>query len=86
MQLQKFGEVFASVPELKKGDVLTVDWLPGSGTIIHINGKKVSDVLPDIAFYNAILKIWLGDNPADSRLKPLLLGEKPEENSRGNSY
>ncbi|HJV74860.1 MAG TPA: chalcone isomerase family protein [Noviherbaspirillum sp.] len=86
MQLQKFGEVFASVPELRKGDVLTVDWLPGSGTIIHINGKKVSDVLPDIAFYNAILKIWLGDNPADSRLKPLMLGEKPEENSRGNSY
>lgn len=86
MQLQKFGEVFASVPELKKGDVLTVDWLPGSGTIIHINGKKVSDVLPDIAFYNAILKIWLGENPADSRLKPLLLGERPEENVRGNNY
>lgn len=86
MQLQKFGEVFASVPELKKGDVLTVDWIPGSGTIIHINGKKVSDVLPDIAFYNAILKIWLGDNPADARLKPLMLGERPEENLRGNNY
>ncbi len=87
MQLQKFGEIFASIPELRKGDVLTTDWIPGSGTLVHLNGKKVSDVLPDIAFYNALLRIWLGDKPVDSRLKPLMLGEKPEESVRGgNSY
>lgn len=86
MQLQKFGEVFASIPELKKGDVLTTDWIPGSGTVVHLNGKKVSDVLPDIAFYNAILKIWLGEKPVDTRLKPAMLGEKPEEARTSNSY
>lgn len=87
MQLQKFGEIFASIPELKKGDVLTTDWIPGSGTIVHLNGKKVSDVLPDVAFYNALLKIWLGDKPVDSKLKPLMLGEKTEEAQRsGNVY
>lgn len=86
MQLQKFGEVFASIPELKKGDVLTTDWIPGSGTVVHLNGKKVSDVLPDIAFYNAILKIWLGEKPVDTRLKPAMLGEKPEESRTSNSY
>lgn len=86
MQLQKFGEIFASIPELKKGDVLTVDWLPGQGTLVHVNGKKVSDVLPDIAFYNAILKIWLGEKPVDSRLRPLMLGEKPDDQRNGNPY
>lgn len=86
MQLQKFGEVFASIPELKKGDVLTTDWIPGSGTVVHVNGKKVSDVLPDVAFYNALLKIWLGDKPVDAQLKPLMLGEKPDAGTRGNSY
>lgn len=85
MQLQKFGEIFASIPELKKGDVLTTDWIPGSGTVIHLNGKKVSDVLPDLGFYNAILRIWLGEKPVDTRLKPALLGEKPEETRLGNS-
>lgn len=85
MQLQKFGEIFASIPELKKGDVLTTDWIPGSGTVIHVNGKKVSDVLPDIGFYNAILRIWLGDKPVDTRLKPAMLGEKPEEARLSNS-
>ena len=86
-QLMKFGEIFASIPELKKGDILTTDWIPGSGTVVHHNGKKVSDILPDIAFYNAILKIWLGEKPVDSRLKPLMLGETPDESRRpGNVY
>lgn len=83
-QLQKFGEIFASIPELKKGDVLTTDWIPGTGTIIHVNGKKVSEALPDQGFYNALLKIWIGDKPVDTKLKPAMLGEKSEEPQRGN--
>lgn len=81
-QLLKFGEMFASIPELKKGDILTTDWVPGTGTVIHHNGKKIVDPLPDILFYNSLLKIWLGDKPADTRLKRAMLGEKPEENPR----
>ena len=74
-QLTKFGELFASIPELKKGDVLTTDWIPGTGTLIQINGKKAGEVFPDLAFYNALLKIWIGDKPADSKLKLRLLGD-----------
>ena len=75
-QTKQFGEMFASFPGLKKGDVLTVDWIPNSGTQCYLNGKPVGAVLPDQAFYNAILRIWLGDKPVDSSLKPQLLGEK----------
>lgn len=74
-QLQKFGEIFASIPELKKGDVLTTDWLPDAGTVVHVNGRKVSDILPDPGFYHALLRIWLGDKPVDSGLKAAMLGE-----------
>lgn len=73
-QLQTFGEIFASIPELKKGDVLNTDWVPGTGTVVHVNGKKVADPIPDIAFYNALLRIWLGEKPADAGLKTGLLG------------
>lgn len=73
-QLQTFGEIFASIPELKKGDVLNTDWVPGTGTVVHVNGKKVAEAIPDIAFYNALLRIWLGDKPADAALKTGLLG------------
>jgi Chalcone isomerase-like len=77
-QMVKFGEMFVNVAALKKGDTLTVDWVPDKGTVIELNGKSIVEPLPDLAFYNALLKIWLGDKPADSSLKPLLLGAKAE--------
>ncbi|MYM22892.1 lipoprotein transmembrane [Duganella sp. FT135W] len=75
-QIMKFGEVFAQTPALKKGDQLSLDWTPGEGTQCYLNGKKLGELMPDQAFYNAVLRIWLGDKPVDSSLKPALLGEK----------
>lgn len=75
-QTMKFGEVFAQIPALKKGDQLSLDWTPGEGTQCYLNGKKIGELMPDLAFYNAVLRIWLGDKPVDSSLKPALLGEK----------
>jgi hypothetical protein len=73
-QMVKLGEIFVNVGGLKKGDKLIVDWVPDKGTVIELNGKSLSEPLPELGFYNALLKIWLGDKPADSDLKPLLLG------------
>lgn len=75
-QIGKFGEMFAKVDGLKKGDVLHIDWLPGTGTQIELNGKKLIENVPDVAFYNALLRIWLGDKPVDRSLKPALLGAR----------
>lgn len=72
-QISKFGEMFAQIEGLKKGDVLNLDWVPGTGTLCFLNGKQISEASPDIVFYNAILKIWLGNKPADAALKPKLL-------------
>lgn len=72
-QLVKLGDLFQEVGGLKKGDVILGDW-NGSNTVFQVNGKTVGSPLPDPAFYNAILKIWLGNSPADSSLKPALLG------------
>ena len=74
-QISKFGEMFGTIDGLKKGDVLHIDWIPGAGTQCELNGKKIGETLPDVNYYNAVLKIWLGDKPADSALKPALLGE-----------
>lgn len=74
-QMLIFGHMFASVPELKKGDVLTTDWIPGQGTICALNGKKITEYIPDVIFFNALLKIWLGPSPADSKLKTAWMGE-----------
>ncbi|MDP3672520.1 MAG: chalcone isomerase family protein [Telluria sp.] len=74
-QISKFGEMFAQLEKIKKGDVLHLDWLPGSGTQVELNGKKIGEVVPDLVFYNAVLRIWLGEKPVDRSLKPALLGK-----------
>ena len=71
--LVQFGEMFASVPGLKRGDKVDVDWSPETGTQCYVNSRKLGDAIPDLGFYNAILKIWLGANPSDPALKPKLL-------------
>jgi Chalcone isomerase-like len=76
-QLVRLGEVFNEVEGIKKGDVVIGDFVPGVGTTFSINGKPVGAPFPDPAFYGAILRIWIGSNPADPTLKPLLLGEEP---------
>lgn len=73
--LQKLGETFAGTPDLQKGDVLTIDWIPTKGTVFEINGKVISDPFPDLALFNAIVKIYIGDKPVDATLKAQLLGE-----------
>lgn len=82
--LLKFGELFATVPEMKKGDIVTADWLPGTGGVFLHNGKRLGETINDALFYSIFLKIWLGDNPADAKLKRQLLGEKEELNTRSS--
>lgn len=68
-----FGQMFSEVATLKKGDIMTLDWVPGVGVESQYNGKKVGETVNDASFYNAILKIWLGNKPVDSSLKKKLL-------------
>ncbi len=75
-QTGKFGEMFAAQEKVKKGDVITLDWIPGQGTVSTLNGKPMAEPMADIAFYNAVLRIWLGDSPAQDDLKDALLGKK----------
>ncbi|MFZ6741607.1 chalcone isomerase family protein [Undibacterium sp. JH2W] len=77
-QMVRLGEMFSKVPEFRKGDKLTVDWLPDTGTVIMINGQKTMSNLPEPLFYNALLKLWLGENTVQDSLKRQLLGEKAD--------
>lgn len=58
----------------RKGDVLAVDYVPGSGAQVVVNGRTIGGPIPGRDFYQALLKIWLGDKPVDAELKRQLLG------------
>lgn len=74
-QMVRLGRAIARQPQgLRKGDILTLDWVPGTGTVIELNRRPLTGPMRDVAFYQALLNVWLGDRPADSRLKTRLLG------------
>ena len=69
-QIEQFNSFFVTV---KKGDVINLNFIPTTGTKVIINNKNVGIVEGDM-FFTALLKIWLGDEPADSGLKKAMLG------------
>lgn len=69
----RMSEVFNRYKELKTGDQFTLDWLPGKGMVLSVNGIPDPAQFPEPEFYQALLSIWLGPKPADSRLKTQLL-------------
>ncbi|MFK5914654.1 MAG: chalcone isomerase family protein [Woeseiaceae bacterium] len=69
-QIIKFNTLFETV---KSGDVIDLHFIPTTGTHVIINGNNKGLIESD-PFFNALLKIWLGDKPADSDLKVAMLG------------
>lgn len=72
--VMRMSEVFNRHKELKTGDIFTLDWIPGKGMVISVNGVPEPTEFAEPEFYQAMLGIWLGPKPADSRLKQSLLG------------
>jgi Chalcone isomerase-like len=71
----KLAEMFANKKRLLAGDVFFVDYTPGVGTVIVINGKPAGEPITEPVFFTSLLKIWLGASPADWQLKDALLGQ-----------
>ena len=69
-RIDTFNDLFTAV---KKDDVVNLDFQPGKGTAVTINDEIKGNVKGD-DFFVALLKIWLGTNPADSELKDAMLG------------
>jgi hypothetical protein len=64
-----------SIRRARKGDVITVDWLPDVGTVVTLNGEVKGKVIPGDDLYRALLRVWLGDHPTSAGLKKALLGQ-----------
>lgn len=72
--LLRMSQMFSEQKNLRTGDSFTIDWVPGKGTVISVKGVQQGEPIKEQAFFNALVRIWLGPSPADYKLKDALLG------------
>ncbi len=58
---------------VSKGDEVVLDYIPGIGTQLFFN-TELQGVISGFTFHQALLRVWLGNKPADKKLKQGLLG------------
>ena len=73
--LIRMGQLFADQKKLSAGEGFTIDWIPGTGTVISVKGKPQGEPFKELEFFNALVRIWLGPQPADWKLKDAMLGK-----------
>jgi hypothetical protein len=73
--LLRMGQIFSDQKRLFPGENFVIEWIPGTGTVITVKGKVQGEPFKEPEFFNALMRIWLGPNPADWKLKDALLGK-----------
>src|SRR5687768_5531421 len=73
-RVKEVAGIMAGVKGAKKGMAIALDWQPGSGTVMLVNGAPRGKPISGEDFYRALLRIWVGDKPVQDDLKKALLG------------
>jgi hypothetical protein len=63
----------AAMADVKKGDVVSLTYLPDAGTTVTVKGKDAVTI-PGADFQRVLFSIWLGANPPNIPLREGLLG------------
>lgn len=71
-------EVFSGRSKMLPGESFAMEYMPGKGTTFYILGKAQGDPVGDDEFFQMVLKIWVGESPADHQLRDALLGQDKE--------
>ena len=70
-EIDNFIAVFSE--EINKGDQFTFVSLPGVGVTAYKGSEKLTVILND-KFREVLFSIWLGNDPADKKLKKKMMG------------
>lgn len=71
-EIEKFIGFFSE--EIVEGNTFDITYQKGKGVVAYKNGKELGTI-QGMAFKKALFGIWLGSDPADSKLKKAMLGK-----------
>jgi len=65
-EVSQIGDIYSALPKIKKGDVVTMDWVPGKGMIATLNGVVLTPHGAATAYMNnellarVMLRMYVG--------------------------
>lgn len=73
-QVDELVATMQKIGEAKKGMSIVLDFVPGTGTAVLVNGVAQGRPIQGDGFFAALLRIWLGERPVAADMKKALLG------------
>lgn len=71
-QAEQLASIMKGIGKVREGDSIAIDFT-SEGVGVSLNGESRGKVA-GATFAKALLRVWLGDKPADASLKKALLG------------
>ena len=72
-RMDQFDLSIDAIGKIRKGDMVTLDFVPGKGLVFSLNGVVKGQPIAGADFYAGVLRIFVGDKPVDQKLKAGLL-------------
>ncbi|PKO88440.1 MAG: hypothetical protein CVU18_07420 [Betaproteobacteria bacterium HGW-Betaproteobacteria-12] len=73
-QAEQLGTLMKGIGKVREGDAVAIDFT-ADGLTFSLN-NQVRGAVAGADFARALLRVWLGDKPADASLKKALLGNR----------
>jgi hypothetical protein len=70
-EIDTFNSFFSQ--EARENDIYDIIYIPAQGVSVYIKGE-LKGTIKGLDFKKAVFRIWLGEKPADSKLKKKMLG------------
>lgn len=74
-RVTQFARTIDSIGTARAGDTITLDYVPEQGMALAVNDVARGSAISGLDFYTALLEIFVGNDPVDTRLKNGLLGQ-----------
>lgn len=71
----EFSRTIDAIGVARRGDTINLDYVPDRGMTLAVNDVSKGSAIAGQDFYNALLEIFVGADPVDTRLRNGLLGQ-----------
>jgi len=76
-EVGQMGQIYGNLSRVSKGDVVVIDWIPGSGMNATINGKSMGSPIKNDLFFEIYMRMYLSPSVPEDFRNALLGVSKP---------